>query len=132
MTYYEMKDYSMALSYYEKILHDHKQSHFEVSSSVATVNNNMGLAYNLMEDHSKALLYHKTAFDIIEKILPSSHSEVGIVYNNIGLDYYYMEDYSTSIKYYKKKHLKFMKNHFHLLIQNLLKLMQILVEPIMI
>ncbi|CAF2102433.1 unnamed protein product [Rotaria magnacalcarata] len=118
MTYYEMKDYSTALSYYEKILHDHKQSHFEVSSSVATVNNNMGLAYNLMEDHSKALLYHKTAFDIIEKILPSSHSEVAFeiyekslpsthpelakTYANIGGTYKDMKDYSTALSYHKR------------------------------
>ncbi|CAF4625779.1 unnamed protein product, partial [Rotaria socialis] len=99
LIYEKMGEYSTALLFYEKALnitqklvpknyHDigtqynnialqnHKQSHFEVSSSVATVNNNMGLAYNLMEDLSKALLYHNTALDIIEKILPSSHPNV--------------------------------------------------------
>ncbi|CAF4214684.1 unnamed protein product [Rotaria sordida] len=100
--YYDMGEYSKALSSYEQSLEIRKIALPPNHPDLAKSYNNIGLVYDNMGEYSKALSSYEQSLEIRKIALPPNHPDLATSYNNIGLVYYNVGEYSKALTYYEK------------------------------
>ena len=108
LVYYDMGEYSKALSSYEQSLEIMKVALPPNHPDLATSYNNIGLVYYNMGEYSKALSSYEQSLEIMKVALPPNHPDLATSYNNIGLVYYNMGEYSKALSSYEQS-LEIMK-----------------------
>jgi tetratricopeptide (TPR) repeat protein len=90
-----------AIGYYERALQsalDHRDETGE-----ATLNNNMGVAYQGLGEYSKAIKFYEKDLSIILKLYPNgNHPDIAASYNNLGSTYNLLGEYSKAIEFFEK------------------------------
>jgi tetratricopeptide (TPR) repeat protein len=100
--YYNMGEYSKALSSYERSLEIRKIALPPNHPDFATSYNNIGSVYANMGEYSKALSSYERSLEIRKIALPPNHPDLATSYNNIGSVYANMGEYSKALSYYEK------------------------------
>ena len=95
-------DYSLALSYYQRVLRQSLLQYGEESEWTASGYNNIGLVYDEQGEYTKAMDFIQKAMIIREKVLEPEHLDVAQSYNNIGSAYYYLGDNTKALEYLQK------------------------------
>ncbi len=107
--------YHLYYAYNENTLahHDEAIRHYEIAlgietlksgneQRVATLLNNLGLAWEGKGEYDKANEYYKKALQIDLKVLGENHPNVAREYNNLGWTWASKGEYDKAIEYYKK------------------------------
>ncbi|CAF1330942.1 unnamed protein product [Rotaria sordida] len=100
--YYDMGEYSKALSSYEQSLEIRKIALSPNHPDLAASYNGIGVVYDEMGEYSKALSSYERAFDIDKKALPPNHPDLASDYNNIGGVYNNMGEHSKALSSYER------------------------------
>lgn len=97
-----MGNYSIALTWYEKILEIQEQSSSLNQPSLAIVYSNIGMTYRALGNYRQAFRYCEMSLDI--RLKSSSDEKIGLttIYSNIGQIYESKGEYLTALSYYKK------------------------------
>ena len=98
--YYNMGEYSKALSSYERSLEIYKKALPPNHPDLATSYNNIGGVYDDMGEYSKALSCYEQSLEIYKVALPPNHPDFAQSYNNIGGVYDNMGKYSKALSSY--------------------------------
>ncbi|CAF4379756.1 unnamed protein product [Rotaria sp. Silwood2] len=100
--YYNMGEYSKALSSYERSLEIRKIALPPNHPNLASSYNNIGNVYGKMREYSKALSSYEQSLEIQKIALPPNHPDFAQSYNNIGLVYSNMGKYSEALSSYER------------------------------
>ena len=95
-------DYSLALSYYQRVLRQSLLQYGEESEWTASGYNNIGLVYDEQGEYTKAMDFIQKAMTILEKVLEQDHLGVATTYCNIGGIYDDLGDYVKALDYYQR------------------------------
>lgn len=76
---------------------------------VATLCNNIGLAYADLNQHEKAIEYKKTALKLLESETSKNWPEIAKFHNNIGYSYRMLKEYDKAL-YHQNESLRIRKN----------------------
>jgi len=98
-TFYNSHDYAKAIQYYEKFLEKEENTDNKL---LASLYNNLGLAYFNEGTLLKAIKCHLKALEIKKSIYGEQHAEVVISLNSLGAAYYSISDYPKAIEYHTK------------------------------
>ncbi|CAF1190570.1 unnamed protein product [Adineta steineri] len=98
-----MKNYSTALSFYEKSLEISQKCLPCSHPSLAIVYNNIGSIYHIVEEYLRALSYYEKTLQIAHRSFPCDHPDWAPFYHNIGLLYDTTGKYSLALMYYEKE-----------------------------
>ncbi len=88
-----MKDYSSALSNYQKAVKISQQSLPANHPDLVIPYDHIGRIYYSMRDCSTAIFYLEKTLEIVKTNLPSTHLDLAITYTNIGEAYRSMRMY---------------------------------------
>jgi tetratricopeptide (TPR) repeat protein len=80
-----MGNYSMALSYFEKVLEIHQKSLSSDHPNLALNYYNIGEVHHSMGNYSMALSFLEKALEIQQRSLPSDHPDLVTTQENIGI-----------------------------------------------
>ncbi|CAF4220784.1 unnamed protein product, partial [Rotaria sordida] len=100
--YYDMGEYSKALSSYEQSLEIRKIALLPNHPDLASSYGNIGNVYKDMGEYSKALSSHERSLEIRKIALPPNHPDLAASYNNIGNVYRTMGEYSKALSSYER------------------------------
>ena len=100
--YYDMGEYSKALSSFEQSLEIRKVALPPNHPDLAESYNNIAAVYHNMDKHSKALSYYEQSLEIWKVAVPPNQPELAISYNNIGMVYKNMGEYSKALSSYER------------------------------
>jgi tetratricopeptide (TPR) repeat protein len=85
LVYYNTREHSKALSFYEKAFEISQKTLPSNHSDIATYYNNIGLVCYTNRQYSKALSYLKRALEIRQHSLPSNHPDIQRVQKEIEI-----------------------------------------------
>ncbi|CAF1185774.1 unnamed protein product [Adineta steineri] len=95
-------DYEKAIWYYEKDLEIKQKLLPSNHPYLASLYNNIGVAYIKKGDCSKALSFYEKALEIFQETLPSDHSSLATSYNNIGRVYDDMGEHLKALSFHER------------------------------
>ena len=90
--HHDMGDARQAISYYEQALSIDTAVYGDRHPTVATVLNNIGLAWDALGEAKKAIGYYEQALSIDKAVYGDRHPDVAIDLNNIGSAWYALGD----------------------------------------
>ncbi|CAF1510125.1 unnamed protein product [Rotaria magnacalcarata] len=99
---WQHKQYEKAITFYKESLEIYRKILPKDDVSLATIYNNIALAYNNMDDYSEALEFYEKSFKIREKALPPNHPSLTISNWCIGDVYRKIGDYSKALLFLEK------------------------------
>ena len=98
--YNRLGDYGQSLKYSLEALK--RQNNSRNPLTLASVYNNIGLAYAGLEDHSSALMYQEKALQLHQDTLPVDHPDFAASLNNIGMAYAQQGKQDSALEYLKR------------------------------
>ena len=102
LVYYDMGEYSKALSSHERSLEIYKVTLPPNHPDLAKSYNNIAAVYDKMGEYSKALSYYEQPLEIMKVALPPNPPLLASSYNNIGNVYMNMGEYSKAFSSYEQ------------------------------
>ncbi|CAF1432424.1 unnamed protein product [Rotaria sordida] len=100
--YYNISEYSKALSSYERSVEINKIALPQNHPDLATSYNNIGNVYYNMGEYSQALTSYERSLEIRKIALPLNHPRLAGSYNNIGNVYVNIGEYSKALSSYER------------------------------
>ncbi|CAF3798650.1 unnamed protein product [Rotaria sordida] len=100
--YYNIGEYSKALSFYEQALDISKDTLPPNHPDLAACYNNIGLVYYNIGEYSKVLSLYEQALEIRQKSLSPNHPDLAASYNNIGNVYNNLGEYSKALSSHER------------------------------
>ena len=97
-----LADYTLALTYYQRVLRQALAQYGEKNDWVAVSYNNIGRIYYEQCLYTQALEYYQKALEIWKELFGERHSDVATSYNNIGVVYYDQGSYTQALEYHQK------------------------------
>ncbi len=95
-------NYSLALKYFKRGLHQALVQEGEESEWVTTFYGNIGNVYAELNEYAQAMEYQQRSLAIIERFLGSDHPFVATFFNNIGLVCIHQGEYAQALEYFQK------------------------------
>ena len=97
-----LADYTLALTYYQRVLRQALAQYGKKNDWVAVSYNNIGFVNYNQGLYNQAQTYHQKALEIRKEVLGERHTDVATSYNNIGLVYYRQGSFTQALEYYQK------------------------------
>ena len=97
-----LADYTIALTYLQRVLRQALAQYGEKSEWSANLYNEIGEVFFYQGSYTQALKYIKNALEIRKEVLGERHPDVATSYNNIGVVYYNQGSYTQALEYHQK------------------------------